>query len=114
MGKILLVEDEPLLRFVIVETLRDANLDVVDFCSADDALAYLVTKDDVDLIFTDINMPGAIDGLGLAHAVKEDFPRVKVILTSGRSRSTDELAGLPFISKPYIVHDVIETIRATL
>lgn len=114
MPKIMLVEDEALLRFVIGETLREAELDVIELSSADEALAYLLAEDDIDLIFTDINMPGRIDGLGLANAVKADFPKVKVILTSGKPRSLDELGGRPFFPKPYLVHDVVETIRAAL
>lgn len=114
MGKILIVEDEPLLRFVTAETLRAANLDVVDLASADEAINYLLSETDVDLVFTDVNMPGAIDGLALAKTVKENYPQIEVILTSGRPRSPAELNGLPFVAKQYHVDEVIELIRERL
>lgn len=114
MGTVVVVEDDELLRFVIVETLREGELDVIEHCCADDALSYLQSQAEVAVVFTDINMPGAIDGLGLARAVKASFPATKVIVTSGRPRSPEELDGLQFVMKPYAADKVLETIRSII
>ena len=112
-ARILVVEDDNLLRFVICEVLRDGDLEVVEVANADAALLYLKTKDSIDLVFTDVNMPGSIDGLELAQAVNENFPEVKVLLTSGNTPAASTGPN-PFIPKPYVVYDVLDKIRAAL
>lgn len=112
-GRILVVEDDTPLRFMICEVLRDGNLEVIEAENADAALSYLKEKDHIDLVFTDVNMPGSMDGLALAHAVNENFPQVKVIVTSGRPPPAT-VERVPFIPKPYGVYDVLEKIKASL
>jgi len=79
----MVVDDEVLIRLVAVDMLLDAGFRVVEACSADEALVLLSTGVAADLIFTDVNMPGAIDGLGLAAYVKQAHPHIPVVLTSG-------------------------------
>ncbi len=112
-ARILVVEDDPLLRLVICEVLRDGYLEVVEVANADATLHYLKTKDSIDLIFTDVNMPGSMDALELAHAVNENFPEIKVVVNSGNT-SASPTAPNPFIPKPYVVYDVLEKIKASL
>jgi len=112
-SRILVVEDDAPLRFVICEVLREGDLEVVEANSADAALIYLETNDRVDLVFTDVTMPGSMDGFELARAVTEQFPTVKLIVTSGKPPPSG-LHPIPFIPKPYVVYDVLDVIRAAL
>ena len=72
---ILLVEDEVLVRMVAADVLSDAGFTVLESASAEEALMLLETRPDVQVLFTDVNMPGALDGLGLAQAVHDRSPR---------------------------------------
>ena len=112
-ARILVVEDEDLLRFVICEVLRENGLEVVEVTNADAAFEYLKTKDSIDLVFTDVNMPGRMDGVALAHSVNDNFPEIKVIVTSGR-QLVSPVAPNPFIAKPYEIYDVLGKIKAEL
>src|SRR3979409_1992297 len=81
---ILVVEDEMLLRMRAVDMVEDAGFTPVEAINADDALAILESRSDIELLFTDIQMPGSIDGLKLAYAVHERWPLIKIILVSGQ------------------------------
>src|SRR6266436_2876818 len=80
---ILVVEDEMLLRMRAVDMVEDAGFTAVEAINADDALAVLESRSDIELLFTDIQMPGSMDGLKLAFAVHERWPPIKIILVSG-------------------------------
>lgn len=109
--RILVVEDEVMLRYVICEVLRDGGLTVVEAASGDEALEFLRTDGYIDLVFSDIQMPGAIDGIALAAHIHEEFPATQVLLTSGRARVNEHV---PFVAKPYLVTTVLETIHTML
>ena len=79
---IMVVEDELLLRFDLADQPHSAGFEVIESQSADDALKLLATKIDVDLILTDIRMPGQVDGLGLVSFVQRQDRRIKIILLS--------------------------------
>ena len=100
---VLVVEDEWLLRLVAVELVEDAGFQALSAASADEALSILETRGDVWLLFTDVQMPGSMDGLSLAHAVRDRWPPVELIVTSGQRHIRAE--DLPdrgrFIAKPY-------------
>jgi CheY-like chemotaxis protein len=101
---VLVVEDDPLLLELAVEVVLEAGLEPIAATTADEALAILrVRADDVRLVFTDIQMPGSMDGLRLAHAVRKGWPPVALIVTSGRRQiGTNDLpVGGRFIAKPY-------------
>ena len=87
--KVLVVEDEMLLRMRAVDIVEDAGFTPIEAVNADEALAILESRSDVDLLFTDIQMPGSMDGLKLAHAVHERWPSIKIILVSGKLTPTD-------------------------
>lgn len=100
---VLVVEDEGLVRLDAAETLRDAGFTVVEAANADQALAVVAGGESVDLLFTDINMPGSMDGLELAKRVSRLKPRIHLLLTSGKVRPAR--GQIPddggFIAKPY-------------
>jgi two-component system, response regulator PdtaR len=82
-ARILVVEDDPLIRFAIAEELRDLGASVVEAATADEAWEYLTCGSQVDLIFTDHRMPGSMTGAQLAVRVKGRFPGLEVVVTSG-------------------------------
>lgn len=109
-ARILVVEDEVLTRLALAEDLRDAGYAVVEASNADDALAYLQTGRQVDLILSDIRMPGSIDGLQLARRLRIERPSLPVILSSAGGS-----AGItPFLAKPYRMEQVLSVIAKTL
>ena len=86
---VLVVEDEMMLRMRAVDMVEDAGFAAVEAINADDALAILQSRSDIELLFTDIQMPGSMDGLKLAFAVHERWPAIKIILVSGQLNLTD-------------------------
>jgi two-component sensor histidine kinase/CheY-like chemotaxis protein len=86
---VLVVEDEMLLRMRAVDMVEDAGFTAVEAINADDAIAVLESRSDIELLFTDIQMPGSMDGLNLAYAVHERWPLIKIILVSGQLKLTD-------------------------
>ena len=115
---VLIVEDEPLIRLGAVYQIEDAGFEVYEAGSADAAIALLELHKEIRLIFTDVDMPGSMDGLKLAHYVRGRWPPVKIIVTSGHVKVTEESlpAGALFMPKPYnpaeITHKVREMIAA--
>lgn len=81
---VLVVEDEILVRIVIAEELRDAGMRVIEVGSADEAMAHLRAGHKVDVVFTDIELPGSMNGFELARRLQADFPELKLLMTSGR------------------------------
>jgi CheY-like chemotaxis protein len=81
---VLVVEDELLLRMRAVDMVEDAGFTSVEAVDADEAVAILESRSDISLLFTDIQMPGSMDGLKLAHAVHQRWPSIKIILVSGQ------------------------------
>ena len=86
---VLVVEDEMLLRMRAVDMVEDAGFTPLEAVDADEAVAILASRSDIALLFTDIQMPGRMDGLMLAHAVHERWPRIKIILVSGQLTPTN-------------------------
>src|SRR4051794_27698124 len=98
---ILIVEDEPLVRMFASDLLtEEGGYRVIEAVNADEALILLETRHDVRLVFTDVDMPGQLNGFALARIVDMRFPGVKVIVTSARSRPGigDLPKGVPFLS----------------
>jgi len=114
---ILVVEDSAALRRIVVRQLKDLGYRVVEAADGAEALDML-KREAVDLLFTDIVMPGKMDGFALAQAAKERWPSVKVLLTSGfpETKLSDqyELAGYRLLSKPYLKEELARLLRATL
>jgi CheY-like chemotaxis protein len=110
---ILVVEDEPLVRILALEAVADAGCEAIEARNADEAIAILEKRPDVHVVFTDIRMPGSMDGLKLAHFVRHRWPPIKIIATSGHAHDTeDDLPdGGRFLRKPYTPDEVAGTIR---
>lgn len=113
---VLVVEDETLIRFNVVDELEDAGYQLFEAANADDAIAILVSTPSIRLVFTDIDMPGSMDGLKLAAAVRDRWPPVKIIVTSGHRivEITDMPDGSVFFSKPYVNLAVLQSMRELL
>src|ERR1700710_227550 len=86
---VLVVEDEMLLRMRAVDMVEDTGFTPLEAVDADQAVAILESRSDIALLFTDIQMPGSMDGLKLAHAVHDRWPPIKIILVSGKLRLTN-------------------------
>lgn len=114
--KILVVEDEALLRFTISDELRDVGYEVFEASNADEAIRVLESDKDIRLIFTDIDMPGSMDGLDLAAMVRDRWPPVRIIVTSGKQRphSMELPQGGSFMPKPYGYANVAKAIEEML
>lgn len=114
---ILVVEDEALIRMNAAEMIQDAGWTALEAENSDEALQVLADHPEVDLLFTDINMPGKIDGLELASRVHETYPHVELVATSGKHIVIDD-SMLPddgtFLRKPYSLDDVTELIERKL
>jgi CheY-like chemotaxis protein len=110
---VLVVEDEVLLRMQAVDIVEDAGYVSVEAVDADKAVAILESRSDIALLFTDIQMPGSMDGLKLAHAVHERWPPIKIILVSGQLKSPDMdiPADSRFFGKPLEAKEVIAELR---
>jgi CheY-like chemotaxis protein len=110
---VLVVEDEMLLRMRAVDMVEDAGFTPVEAVDADEAVAILESRSDIALLFTDIQMPGSMDGLGLAHAVHERWPPVKIILVSGQLKAPniDIPADSRFFGKPLKAGEMIAEIQ---
>ena len=111
---VLLVEDEPLTRMDACQGLQAAGFEVIDAPDAETAMALLRTRRDIAVLFTDVQMPGDMDGLALARAVHALRPDIKILVTSGGLKLRDE--DLPdhgcFVPKPYVVDRVAAQIAA--
>jgi two-component system, response regulator PdtaR len=113
---ILVVEDETIIRMGTVQMLENAGFAVVEAGNAHDAVSILEDRNDICAIFTDINMPGTMDGMRLARMVRDRWPPIHLIVTSGLiSPNDDDLPpGGKFIRKPYDPEHVIAAIRELL
>lgn len=113
---VLIVEDEPLVRMVAADTLSDCGLKSFEAGDAAEALRMLNGHPEIGLVFTDINMPGEMDGLGLVDLVHRLWPKIQLIVTSGRYRLFDR--DLPddgsFLAKPYQQSQLVALVRQKL
>jgi two-component sensor histidine kinase/CheY-like chemotaxis protein len=111
---VLVVEDEMVLRMRAVDIVEDAGFRPVEAVNADEALSILESRSDISLLFTDIQMPGSMDGLKLAHAVHDRWPSIKIILVSGQVKPSDaeKPADSRFFGKPLGVEQMIAELQA--
>jgi DNA-binding NtrC family response regulator len=100
---VLLVEDEFLVRMAAADALEDAGFEVIETANAQAAQEVLSSRDDIRVLFTDVKMPGPMDGLELASLVRRCWPHIRVVITSGHLKpETDSLPeDAVFIAKPY-------------
>lgn len=105
---VLVVEDEILLRMCATEALQDQGLPTLEADAASNALSILESHPEIRVVFTDINIHGAMNGLQLAQEIARKHPNVRVVLTSGRRRpATSEMpTGALFLPKPYPLEEI--------
>ena len=111
---ILVVEDEPILNIDTSDALSAKGYDVIAVANADDAIKALEFRHDIHTIFTDIDLPGSMDGLKLAAAVRDRWPPVNIIVTTGmKAPHRDEMPTRSlFIAKPYRNAEVLAAVRS--
>jgi CheY-like chemotaxis protein len=110
---VLVVEDDPMLRLMAVDVVEDAGFEAIEAGNADEAVRILENRNDIRIVFTDIDMPGSMDGMKLAACIRDRWPPVEIILTSGYFAADDvtlPARGL-FFAKPYDRHAVSEAMR---
>lgn len=111
---VLVVDDIPLLRLLAVGVVEDAGLDAIEANNADEAVRLLESRDDIRIVFTDIDMPeGSMNGAKLAVCVRDRWPPIEIIVTSGHFAREDITLppGALFFAKPYNPRAVTEVLR---
>ncbi|MGI8725867.1 MAG: response regulator [Methyloceanibacter sp.] len=116
---ILVVDDEFLIRALLSDHLQECGFKVLEAASADEAIGIIQNGDfSIDLVLTDIRMPGPMDGFGLARWLHTHRPGLPVILTSGNSKKAHAVKELceerPFFEKPYDMKEVLAQVRVSL
>jgi len=110
---VLIVEDEPLIRMDAVDMIEDAGFRTYEAASADDAIRLINGHDDIGILFTDIDMPGSMDGLALAAYVRNGWPPVAIMIASGvvEIEASAMPEGAAFIPKPYATSQITKTMQ---
>jgi CheY-like chemotaxis protein len=110
---VLVVEDEPLVRLVATDTIADAGFTAFEASDARQAIAILEQHREICILFTDVNMPGDMDGVSLAHYVHGHWPDVKIVVTTGRGAvvQPDLPDGSALLPKPYRLAHLIGTLH---
>jgi CheY-like chemotaxis protein len=110
---VLVVEDEPLLRMAAVDMVESAGFDAIEAADATEAVRILESRDDIRIVFTDVEMPRGMDGLRLAAAIRDRWPPIQIIVTSGLAKFA--AAQLPensvFFAKPYSEAQLVATMH---
>jgi CheY-like chemotaxis protein len=110
----LIVEDDKLQSLIAVDVVEEAGFVAIEAFDADEAVAILETRSDIVLVLTDINMPGSMDGLKLAHAVRSRWPPIKIIVVSGRGPESELPKDVRFLAKPYQTEVMLSEIRSLI
>jgi two-component sensor histidine kinase/DNA-binding NarL/FixJ family response regulator len=115
-ANVLVVEDEMVLRMRAVDIVEDAGFTAVEAINADEAISILEARSDISLLFTDIQMPGSMDGLKLAHAVHDRWPAIKIILVSGQVNPSEaeRPADSRFFGKPLGVEEMTAQLKVMI
>jgi CheY-like chemotaxis protein len=113
---VLVVEDSPMIRMGAVDLVLSAGYEAIEASDADEAIRVLESRDDIDLVFTDVQMPGTMDGIKLSHYIRNRWPPIKLIVASGASilEESSLPMGSRFFSKPYDDLTIIEAMARLL
>lgn len=111
---VLVVEDEPILRMMALDMVEDAGFEAVEAADATEAVRILEARLDIRIVFTDIDMPRGLDGMKLAAIIRDRWPPIEIILTSGHVRATE--VDLParslFFPKPYRPEQIVAAMKS--
>ncbi|MDB5657913.1 MAG: two-component system response regulator [Cypionkella sp.] len=113
---VLVVEDEALIRISAVDIVLSAGYEALEARDADEAIRILEARSDIDIVFTDVQMPGTMDGIKLSHYIRNRWPPVKLIVASGMAilEESSLPEGSAFFSKPYADHTITDTMARLL
>ena len=113
---VLVVEDSPIIRMGAVELVLSAGYEALQARDADEAIRILESRSEIDLVFTDVQMPGTMDGIRLSHYIRERWPPVKLILASGNAilEESSLPTGAGFFPKPYLDNAIVEAMARLL
>jgi two-component system, response regulator PdtaR len=113
---ILVVEDDPIILMGALELVAEAGFEAIGAGNADEAIRVLEARSDIHLVFTDVGMPGTMDGLKLAHYIRHRWPPVKLIVASGKAIIDESYlpAGARFFPKPYSENTIVGAMMAML
>lgn len=113
---ILVVEDEPLIRMSAVDLIISAGFMAIEAKNADAAIGILESRPDIHLVFTDVDMPGSMDGIKLCHYIRDRWPPVKLLVASGKTIIAESQlpVGAMFFSKPYAYNTIVEAMTRLL
>ena len=114
LGTILVVESDHFLRCASEDFLQDVGFTMLGARNADDAITLLDSRSNVSLVLTSINMPGSMDGVGLANIVRSRWPQIKIMVVSGKGKPSDLPPDSRFLAKPYCVEDMISQVCSLL
>jgi two-component system, response regulator PdtaR len=109
---VLLVEDEAIIRMGAVEFVKAAGFEAVDASSADEAIRILEARSDIHLVFTDVGLPGTMDGMTLAHYIRGRWPPIRLVVASGNTvvEESQLPVGTRFFPKPYRESAIVEAL----
>jgi CheY-like chemotaxis protein len=113
---VLVVEDESLVRVTTLAILEESGFEAIAAGNADEAIQALETRNDIMAVFTDVQMPGPMDGLKLAQVIRDRWPPVALLVTSGKTPviASDLPKGARFLPKPYFPLQIEITLREML
>ena len=113
---VLVVEDSALIRMGAIDLVLSAGYEAIEACDADEAIRVLESRDDIDLVFTDVQMPGTMDGIKLSHYIRDRWPPVRLIVASGAAILEESSLpfGSSFFSKPYDEHAITDAMSRLL
>lgn len=113
---VLVVDDIALIRMGAVDLVQSAGYEALEAQDADEAIRILESRDDIDLVFTDVQMPGTMDGIKLAHFIRNRWPPVQLIVASGRDilEESSLPTGSQYFSKPYNDHAITDAMARLL
>lgn len=113
---VLVVEDSTIIRMSAVDLVLSAGYEALEACDADEAIRILELRNDIDLVFTDVQMPGTMDGIKLSHYIRDRWPPVRLIVASGAAilKESDLPTGSRAFSKPYDNHAITDAMAHLL
>ncbi|CAO4173355.1 response regulator [Methylorubrum aminovorans] len=113
-GAVLVVEDDADVRFTVVSTFEALGFRVFSAQDVDEALSLLQTESNIVLVFSDVNMPGAMNGIELAHIIRQQWPDMPILLSSGYLREDQDTNGFSLLQKPYRSTELVQALRGLL
>jgi CheY-like chemotaxis protein len=113
---VLVVEDSTIIRMGAVDLVVSAGYEALEASDADEAIRILESRADIDLVFTDVQMPGTMDGVKLSHYIRDRWPPVRLIVASGKAILEESLLpqGCRFFAKPYSEHAIADAMACLL